>query len=415
MNNGINSVKVKDKEVKAMPIIEVKDLSKVFGKNVRQSLNMLDEGKSKEEILKQTGDTVGVNRASFEVNQGEIFVIMGLSGSGKSTLIRLVNRLIEPTEGSVLIDGEDLATMNKENLRRVRREKLSMVFQKFGLFPFRTILENAEYGLEVQGMESEKRAEKAKQALELVGLGGYINQYPEQLSGGMQQRVGLARALANDPEVLLMDEAFSALDPLIRKDMQDELLDLQQKMQKTIIFITHDLDEALRIGDRIALMKDGSIVQIGTPEEILVNPANDYVERFVEDVDRSKVLTAENIMKRPETINIDKHGPRVALERMRDVGLSSIYVTDSKRNLKGYVTADDASNARKKEIRDLKEILRTDVPTVPRDKPMQEIFEIIHNTPVPVAVVDEGKLVGIIIRGSVLAALAGEGEVQVNV
>nr|WP_272506079.1 glycine betaine/L-proline ABC transporter ATP-binding protein [Natronobacillus azotifigens] len=390
-------------------------MSKVFGKNVKQSLKMLDSGKSKEEILRHTGDTVGVNRASFEVDAGEIFVIMGLSGSGKSTLIRLINRLIEPTEGHVYVDGEDLATMNKENLRRIRREKLSMVFQKFGLFPFRTILENAEYGLEVQGMDKEEREKKAKASLDLVGLGDYIHQYPEQLSGGMQQRVGLARALANDPEVLLMDEAFSALDPLIRKDMQDELLDLQTKMQKTIIFITHDLDEALRIGDRIALMKDGSIVQIGTPEDILVNPANDYVERFVEDVDRSKVLTAENIMKRPETINIDKHGPRVALERMREVGLSSIYVTDSKRNLKGFVTADDASDARKNEIRDLNEILRTDVPTVTRDKPMQEIFEIIHNTPVPVAVVDEGKLVGIIIRGSVLAALAGEGEVNVNV
>ncbi|MCZ0703312.1 glycine betaine/L-proline ABC transporter ATP-binding protein [Natronobacillus azotifigens] len=403
------------KEVNVVPVIKVENLSKVFGKNVKQSLKMLDSGKSKEEILRHTGDTVGVNRASFEVDAGEIFVIMGLSGSGKSTLIRLINRLIEPTEGHVYVDGEDLATMNKENLRRIRREKLSMVFQKFGLFPFRTILENAEYGLEVQGMDKEEREKKAKASLDLVGLGDYIHQYPEQLSGGMQQRVGLARALANDPEVLLMDEAFSALDPLIRKDMQDELLDLQTKMQKTIIFITHDLDEALRIGDRIALMKDGSIVQIGTPEDILVNPANDYVERFVEDVDRSKVLTAENIMKRPETINIDKHGPRVALERMREVGLSSIYVTDSKRNLKGFVTADDASDARKNEIRDLNEILRTDVPTVTRDKPMQEIFEIIHNTPVPVAVVDEGKLVGIIIRGSVLAALAGEGEVNVNV
>ncbi|SDC65405.1 glycine betaine/proline transport system ATP-binding protein [Pelagirhabdus alkalitolerans] len=398
-----------------MPVIEVKGLSKVFGKNVKQSLKLLDDGKKKDEILKQTGDTVGVNRASFEVEQGEVFVIMGLSGSGKSTLIRLINRLIEPTEGSVTIDGEDLAKMNQDDLREVRRKKLSMVFQNFGLFPFRTILQNAEYGLEVQGIEKSERAEKAKEALDLVGLGDYINQYPSQLSGGMQQRVGLARALANDPEVLLMDEAFSALDPLIRKDMQDELLDLQQKMKKTIIFITHDLDEALRIGDRIALMKDGSIVQIGTAEDILMKPANDYVERFVEDVDRSKVLTAENIMVRPETVNIDKHGPRVALERMREEGLSSIYVVDADRNLKGYITADDASDARKKEIRDLKEIIKTDVPTVGRDKPMQELFEMIHDSPVPIAVVDNEKLVGIIIRGTVLAALAGESEVHVNV
>ncbi|MCT2535565.1 glycine betaine/L-proline ABC transporter ATP-binding protein [Aquibacillus koreensis] len=395
-----------------MPVISVKDLSKVFGKNTKEALKLLEQGKSKEEILKQTGSTVGVNRSSFDVEEGEIFVIMGLSGSGKSTLVRLLNRLIEPTEGSVLVDGENLSTMNKEDLRRVRREKMSMVFQKFALFPHRSIMENAEFGLEIQGMDKEKRSKKARESLELVGLGEYIHQYPSQLSGGMQQRVGLARALANDPEVLLMDEAFSALDPLIRKDMQDELLDLQETMKKTIIFITHDLDEALRIGDRIALMKDGSIVQIGTPEEILVNPANDYVERFVEDVDRSKVLTAEHIMKRPETINIEKHGPRVALERMKEEGLSSIYVTDGKRNLKGYVTADDASDARKNEVRDLNQILKTDVPTVSRETSMHEIFEIIHNSPVPIAVVDEGKLVGIIVRGAVIAGLVGESEVN---
>ncbi|SDM00556.1 quaternary amine ABC transporter ATP-binding protein [Sediminibacillus halophilus] len=394
-----------------MPVIEVQGLSKVFGKNNKQALKLLDQGKPKDEILKETGNTVGVNRASFEVEEGEIFVIMGLSGSGKSTLVRLINRLIEPTEGSVYIDGEDLAKMDKKNLRRVRREKLSMVFQKFALFPHRTILENAEYGLEIQGVEKEERSKKAKESLEMVGLGGYIHQYPAQLSGGMQQRVGLARALANDPEVLLMDEAFSALDPLIRKEMQDELLDLQETMKKTILFITHDLDEALRIGDRIALMKDGSIVQIGTPEEILVHPANDYVEKFVEDVDRSKVLTAQHIMKRPETINIEKHGPRVALERMREEGLSSIYVTDRKRNIKGYVTADDASDARKREITDLTEILRTDVPQVGKETSMNDIFEIIHDSPVPVAVVEDGKLMGIIVRGAVISALAGETEV----
>ncbi|WP_053220436.1 quaternary amine ABC transporter ATP-binding protein [Virgibacillus senegalensis] len=394
-----------------MPVIEVQGLSKVFGKNNKQALKLLDQGKPKDEILKETGNTVGVNRASFEVEAGEIFVIMGLSGSGKSTLVRLINRLIEPTEGSVYIDGEDLAKMDKKNLRRVRREKLSMVFQKFALFPHRTILENAEYGLEIQGVEKEERSKRAKEALEMVGLAGYIHQYPAQLSGGMQQRVGLARALANDPEVLLMDEAFSALDPLIRKEMQDELLDLQETMKKTILFITHDLDEALRIGDRIALMKDGSIVQIGTPEEILVHPANDYVEKFVEDVDRSKVLTAQHIMKRPETINIEKHGPRVALERMREEGLSSIYVTDRKRNIKGYVTADDASDARKREITDLNEILRTDVPQVGMETSMHDIFEIIHDSPVPVAVVEDGKLKGIIVRGAVISALAGETEV----
>ncbi len=397
-----------------MPVIDVKGLSKVFGRNPKQALKLLDEGVSKDKILEQTGNTVGVNRATFSVEEGEIFVIMGLSGSGKSTLVRLVNRLIEPTEGSVLIDDDDLATMDKKSLRKIRREKLSMVFQRFALFPHKTILENAEFGLEIQNVPVEERKKKAQEALEMVGLSGYIHQTPGQLSGGMQQRVGLARALANDPEVLLMDEAFSALDPLIRKEMQDELIDLQESMQKTILFITHDLDEALRLGDRIALMKDGSIVQIGTPEEILVNPANDYVEKFVEDVDRSKVLTAQNIMKRPETINIEKHGPRVALERMREEGISSILVVDGKRNLMGYVTADDASEARKNEVRDIKEILRTDIEKVEKETSMNEIFNVIHDSPVPVAVVENEKLVGIVVRGAVIAALAGDGEVNVG-
>ncbi|MGP4039817.1 quaternary amine ABC transporter ATP-binding protein [Gracilibacillus sp. D59] len=397
-----------------MSVISVKNLSKIFGKKTKEALSLLDEGYKKEEILEKTGCTVGVNRATFDVEEGEVFVIMGLSGSGKSTLVRLLNRLIDPTEGDVKVGGENLAKVGKETLRKVRREKMSMVFQKFGLFPFRTVLENAEFGLEIQGINKEERAEKAKEALELVGLGSFIHQYPDQLSGGMQQRVGLARALANDPEVLLMDEAFSALDPLIRKDMQDELLDLQQKMKKTIIFITHDLDEALRIGDRIALMKDGSIVQIGTPEEILVNPANDYVERFVEDVDRSKVLTASHIMKRPETVDIEKHGPRVALERIREQGLSSIYVVDRSRQLKGYAIADDVKQARENEEKELNGILRTDMPTVGLEAPIQEIFEIIHDAPVPVAVVDEGKLKGIIVRGAVIAALANGNGVTEN-
>ncbi|AST89921.1 quaternary amine ABC transporter ATP-binding protein [Sutcliffiella cohnii] len=397
-----------------MPTIEISQLTKVFGKNTKQAIKLLEQGYTKEQILKETGCTVGVNQASFSVEAGEIFVIMGLSGSGKSTLVRLLNRLIEPTSGTILIDGENLSKMDKKALRQVRREKLSMVFQQFGLFPHRTILQNAEYGLEVQDVPKEERKEKATEALKLVGLGNYIHQKPGQLSGGMQQRVGLARALANDPKVLLMDEAFSALDPLIRKEMQDELLDLQSTMQKTIIFITHDLDEALRLGDRIALMKDGSIVQIGTPEEILMNPANEYVEKFVEDVDRSKVLTAQHIMKRPETINIEKHGPRVALERMRESGISIIFVTDSKRNLKGYITAEDASEARKKDVSDITSIIKTDIPTVEKDKTLNDIFSIIHDSPVPVAVLENEKLVGIVVRGSVIAALAGDGEVNVD-
>lgn len=304
--------------------IKVKNLTKIFGRNEKQGIKLLQEGFTKDEILKKTGMTVGVNQSSFHVEAGEVFVIMGLSGSGKSTLIRLINRLIEPSYGNIFIDGIDLSEMDKEELRETRRSKLSMVFQNFALFPHRTILENAGYGLEVQGMEKAKKDKIAFESLKLVGLDGYEDQYPNQLSGGMQQRVGLARALATDSDILLMDEAFSALDPLIRKEMQDELLDLQEKVKKTILFITHDLDEALKLGDRIALMKDGKIVQIGTPEEIMTNPADEYVEKFVEDVDKSKVLTASNVMIRPETIDSTKHGPRVALQKMRKTGISSI-------------------------------------------------------------------------------------------
>lgn len=389
--------------------IEVKGLTKIFGKNPRLGMKLLAEGKSKDEILKETGMTVGVNQASFKVYAGETFVIMGLSGSGKSTLVRLINRLIEPSTGSVLIDGKDLAKLDKHTLIEVRRKKLSMVFQNFALFPHRTILENTGYGLEVQGKDKEEIREKALESLKSVGLEGYEDQYPRQLSGGMQQRVGLARALANNPDVLLMDEAFSALDPLIRKEMQDELVQLQAAMQKTIIFITHDLDEALKIGDRIALMKDGVIVQIGTPEEIMTNPADEYVRKFVEDVDRSKVFSAQHVMMRPETLDIDKHGPRVALQRMKKAGISSVYVTNKNNVLQGIITAEAASEAVKNGIQDMHEVIQTDVPIVSPDFPLNELFDIIHNTPIPIAVVENKLLKGIIIRGAVLAALAGNG------
>ncbi|ABO51711.1 glycine betaine/L-proline ABC transporter, ATPase subunit [Desulforamulus reducens MI-1] len=390
-----------------MTKIKVENLIKIFGPKPNKAIELLQKGKTKQEILQETGLTVGVNQANFQVYAGEIFVIMGLSGSGKSTLVRLLNRLIEPTSGKIEIDGEDIATMSKEQLREVRRKKLSMVFQRFALFPHRTVQQNVEYGLEVQGVSPEERREKAVQSLALVGLAGWENSYPGQLSGGMQQRVGLARALANDPDVLLMDEAFSALDPLIRKDMQDELLELQSTMHKTIIFITHDLDEALKIGDRIALMKDGKIVQIGTPEEILTNPANEYVEKFVEDVDMSKVLTAEHVMKRPETITLNK-GPRVALQLMKDSGVSSLYVVDSKKTLLGVVKADAVSKA-KQEGLTLEEVMETDVPVVAPDTRLHDLFDIIAFSPVPLAVVNEQRrLSGVIVRGAVLGGLAGK-------
>lgn len=396
-----------------MSKIKVEELTKIFGKKASKASSLLSQGKSKTEILKETGATIGVNKASFSVEEGEIFVIMGLSGSGKSTLVRLLNRLIEPTSGKIWLDGKELSSLNKKELLEVRRKSMSMVFQNFGLFPNRTINRNVEYGLEIQGMDKEEREKNAAESLALVGLAGYGEQYPSQLSGGMQQRVGLARALANNPDILLMDEDFSALDPLNRKDMQDQLLDLQDKMKKTIIFITHDLDEALRIGDHIMIMRDGSVVQTGSPEEILAHPANEYVEKFIEDVDRSKVYTASNVMIRPEIVNFEKDGPRVALKRMREAGTSSVFVVKRNRELVGIVHAAEVSKLVKENITSLETALHRDVPTTGLDTPLAEIMDTISTTTIPIAVTEDGKLKGIIIRGSVLAALSGN-EVNVN-
>ncbi|MCF8887939.1 MULTISPECIES: quaternary amine ABC transporter ATP-binding protein [Priestia] len=394
--------------------LKVQNITKVFGKNPSKAIDLLQKGKTKKEILEETGMTIGVNQANFEIKSGEIFVIMGLSGSGKSTLVRMFNRLVEPTSGSLILDGDDVVKMNKDELRDMRRKKMSMVFQNFALFPHRTVLDNTEYGLEVQGTPKDEREKKAKEALELVGLKGYENQYPGELSGGMQQRVGLARALANDPDILLMDEAFSALDPLIRKDMQDFLLELQEKMERTIIFITHDLDEALRIGDRIVLMKDGSVVQVGTPEEIMTNPANDYVERFVEDVNVAKVYTAESVMNRAESITVDR-GPRVALKIMQEAGYSSIYVVDKKKTLLGVVTADDISRAIKQN-KLTADVLDTDIPTVTTDTLLENLYDKMVISRFPLPVVDENhRLRGIIKKERVIEALAGTDSNEVNV
>lgn len=390
--------------------VRVEHLTKVFGRKTPQALEMIKNGRSKKEIVEQTGATVGVYEASFDVEDGEIFVIMGLSGSGKSTLVRMINRLIDPTSGAVYIDDKDVSKMNRDDLREVRRHKVNMVFQNFGLFPNRTILENTEYGLEIRGTAKEERQEKAEKALEDSGLLSFKDQYPNQLSGGMQQRVGLARALANDPEILLMDEAFSALDPLIRRDMQDDLLELQEKVQKTIIFITHDLNEALRIGDRIALMRDGKIMQIGTGEEILTHPANDFVREFVEDVDRSKVLTAENIMEKALTVNVAADGPNVALQRMRKEEVSMLLAVDRSRYLKGSITAESALQARK-EGKALKEVLDKNVRKVQKDTLVTDLFDMIYNSPAPLAVVDDkDRVVGVVVRGSVIGAMTDHEE-----
>lgn len=389
--------------------IVVNNLVKVFGAYPQRALNMLREGRNKDEILQETGFTVGINKVSFSIHQGEMFVVMGLSGSGKSTVLRCLNRLIEPSSGEILVDGQDITKLNAKDLRKFRQGKTAMVFQQFALLPHRTVLENTVYGLEVKGISKKEREEKALRTLEIVGLKGWEQKYPSQLSGGMKQRVGLARALTNDADILLMDEAFSALDPLIREEMQDELLSLQQKMNKTIVFITHDLNEALKLGDRIAFLRDGALVQIGTPEEITRNPADEYVAKFVRGVDKSKILAAGEVMKKPHPLITLRDGPSVALRIMKEHGISSVFVVDRERHLKGIITVDLAVEARNKGIQSLLELELVQGPVVKENTPVLDTLGVIAESKLPMAVVDEeDRLSGIIVRGSVLAALASD-------
>ncbi|NPE27465.1 glycine betaine/L-proline ABC transporter ATP-binding protein [Methanococcoides sp. SA1] len=387
--------------------MEVRNLTKIFGKKPKKALSLIETGSSKSEIFEKTGQNVGLYNVSFDIYEGEIFVIMGLSGSGKSTLLRCLNRLIKPTVGHILLDGDDVATADSEELREIRRKKMGMVFQNFALIPHRTVLDNVAYGLEIQGISKEERDVKGKEAIETVGLKGYEDSKTSQLSGGMQQRVGLARALATDPDILLMDEAFSALDPLIRSEMQDELLALEDKMQKTIVFVSHDLDEALKLGDRIMIMHDGQIAQIGTAENILTEPADDYVSKFVAGVDRTKILTAETVMKRADPVVSMNSSPKVALQLMREHGISSIFVVNREKHLKGIISVDDAVSG-SKAGKTIKDVMTSDVTVTHLDTPLNELIPIIENTS-PIAVTkDDGKLLGVIVRGSVLGALAIE-------
>ena len=387
--------------------IKVENIYKVFGRSPKKVIPMLGEGMAKEEILDKTGNTVGVNNASFEVMEGETFVVMGLSGSGKSTLIRCLNRLINPTSGQITVDGDEIVGASKESLRYMRRKKMSMVFQHFALFPHRTVCSNVEYGLEVQKVDKETRRQKAYETLELVGLKGYEESYPDELSGGMQQRVGLARSLANDPDILLMDEAFSALDPLIKKDMQDQLLELQEDLQKTIVFITHDLDEALKLGDRIAIMKDGKIVQIGTGEEILTNPANSYVKDFVENVDRTKVITADTILRRPTEKALPGEAAKIVLRRMRKNDMTVIPVTTKKKEFLGVITIDDIVAFVKDGNHDITKIIQT-VETVNKDTSIFDMSVVAVDTEHPIAVLDGDRLLGFIDKVDLLSGIIGE-------
>ena len=330
-----------------MSKIEINNVYKIFGGNPNSVLPKVKKGATKEEILENTGHTVGLDNVSLKIEEGETFVCMGLSGSGKSTLIRHLNRLIDPTDGEILIEGTNVMNLNKEQLIEFRRHKMSMVFQRFGLFPHKTVIQIVGYGLEMQGKVEEERNKISMEKINAVGLNGFENQYPAQLSGGMQQRVGLARALATDTDIMLMDEAFSALDPLIRSDMQKQLIDLQSQLKKTIVFITHDLDESLRLGDHIGILNAGKLVQVGTPEEIIMNPADDYVKAFVKDVNRAKVIKAKIIMKKPnEVSNIDKsnvikvHEDQFIEEFLPQIvcSNSNCEVVDKMGNIKGYIT-----------------------------------------------------------------------------
>ncbi|GAB7022688.1 glycine betaine/L-proline ABC transporter ATP-binding protein ProV [Salidesulfovibrio brasiliensis] len=391
-----------------MDKIRVENLSKIFGAHPKKALKLLEKGLTKDEILEQTGMTVGVDNATFGVKQGEIFVIMGLSGSGKSTIVRMLNRLIEPTAGTVIVDGQDVTAMGDDELVKFRLHNMSMVFQSFALMPHQTVLDNAAFGMELAKIDKNKRRERAREALAQVGLSGWEESYPAQLSGGMQQRVGLARGLAVDPDILLMDEAFSALDPLIRTEMQDELLKLQEEHQRTIVFISHDLDEALRIGDRIAIMEGGQVVQVGTPEDILQNPANDYVRSFFRGVDPTNVISAGDIARDTfPTIVMTKEGSlRTTHEILSGSDRDFCCILDTRKHFLGLVSSDSVREALEEQKKGIREAFLTEVKAANVNESMQEILPMLASKSWPVPVVDDDNTYkGVVTRNRFLKTL----------
>ncbi len=390
--------------------IEVTHLYKIFGPRPHEVMPQVAAGTSKEQILADTGHTVGLHDVNLRIEGAETFVVMGLSGSGKSTFVRCVNRLIDPTAGQVLIDGIDIVELGPVEIKALRRTRISMVFQRFGLLPHRNVLQNVAYGLSVQGVPKGEQRERAYRWIDVVGLRGYEEMGPSQLSGGMQQRVGLARALCTDPEILLMDEPFSALDPLIRRDMQDELIRLQRDLHKTIVFITHDLDEALRLGDRIAILKDGKVFQVGSPVDIITRPANEYVRDFVRDVNRARVLNAGSVVERvtPLPLDTSPDGARAALQvASRKVG----FVTEGNRCYRGYIHIDDVSAAVERGDSDLSRIVRKSAPTARASQSLDELLACAADSSVPIVVLGEhDRFLGILTRQTTLAALAGTAD-----
>lgn len=385
-------------------ILRMDHVNKLYGPNKSEAARMMQNGSNKDEVYKQTGCTVALWDVTFDVPEGEIFVVIGLSGSGKSTAVRCFNKLTEPTDGGVYYRDQNVMEMPQKELLEYRRNKISMVFQSFGLMSHRNVMNNVAYSLEVRGMSRDEREKKAIEAISMVGLDGWAYQSCDQLSGGMRQRVGIARALVSDPEILLMDEPFSALDPLVRKDMQFELLQIQRKLKKTIVFITHDIDEAFKMGDTVCIMKDGKVVQIGTPEELTMNPADDYVKEFIESADRSKVATVKNIMITPSSIVKCKESPDRAVRVMRDNNLSSVVVIDNDMQLKGILTLQEALEARGsgKHAEDLCQ----QIPNVGPDTMVSEIIPMASEAWYPIAVTDEGGgLLGLVTKASILSSL----------
>ncbi len=391
--------------------INVKELWHVFGNNPRRTLQPEWQDKSRSEIQEATGCVVALRDVNLQVQEGQVFVVMGLSGSGKSTLVRCLTRLIRPTSGQVYFDGENVLDYSQDELIDFRRQKIAMVFQHYGLLPHRHVIDNVAYGLEIRGMEKEERYEVASNVIETVGLKGWENYLPREMSGGMQQRIGLARALAVDPEVLLMDEPFSGLDPLIRREMQDELITLESQLNKTIVFITHDLNEALKVGDRIAIMRDGEIVQNGTPEEIVTLPADDYVAEFVQDVSRAKVIQVNAVMQQPDAVAYQWQGPRAALHLMRTNDMDHLFLLNRDRGVEGILTEDRAASLARQKVERLEGVELDEVMTTDPDDYIEDIIPLAAQTHHPIAVVGpNGRLVGEVHRGALLAGMSDTPE-----
>jgi glycine betaine/proline transport system ATP-binding protein len=387
------------------PKIKIENLVKIYGKNPEHALKLFRQGGNRDEILQATGNVLGVADVTLSVGEGELFVIMGLSGSGKSTLVRCLNRLIEPSSGHIYIDDEDVARVDVKRLREIRRTKISMVFQRFGLFPHKSVLENTEYGLKMRGVDPEQRRQMALDTLEVVGLRKWASYAPSSLSGGMQQRVGLARALATEAPILLMDEAFSALDPLIRRGMQDELIRLQQELHRTVVFISHDIQEALKIGDRVAIMKDGYLVQVGTPEEIVTNPVDDYIAAFTQDVNRAQVLKTGSIARKTVPFILGKGSAKAALEDMRTHRREQMYVVDRHNSPVGLLTLENLEHAVSEGTDDITSVMQTDFPTVETATSLEEIFHLAQ-IGIPIAVVgSSGKFKGVIEQADIFASI----------